>query len=463
MTGFLQRVGEAIRTRHLLRDGERVVVAVSGGVDSMVLLRALHSLAAQHRWQLVVAHFNHRLRGRSSDADERLVRRVAAQAGWPCAVASADVRAVARREGVSIEMAARRLRHEFLARAARAHRCRVVALAHHRDDQVELFFLRLLRGAGMEGLGGMAWTSPSPADARVRLVRPLLDLPKADLIEFARAGRVPFREDASNASLDVLRNRVRHELLPLLRRRYQPALDQVVLRTMDLLAADADWLDSLADDASAKGVTGRIGTTVALTRRLLRRQLLALGVAPDFDLVERLRLNRGRTVSVGSGWLQCDAAGRITSVERVAQPASDVRMVALTRAPRSEDFDGVELAWSFPARLPTGRLGTTVRVEWFDADRVGSPVLLRHWRPGDRFHPIGAPAPAKLQDLFTNAKVPRPFRHRVLVATTATGEIWWVEGLRIGEHFKLTAATRRRLRWTWKRKGPFSESCPASL
>src|SRR5208337_2330462 len=151
----------------------------SGGVDSMVLLHALHRLAKQHGWQLTVAHFNHRLRGRASDADENLVRRTAAAMKLAVVAGRADVKAFARKSKLSIEMAARKLRHEFLAREARKRKIRIVALAHHADDQVELFFLRLLRGTGGEGLAGMKWRSPLSADPRLTLVRPLLDVTKA--------------------------------------------------------------------------------------------------------------------------------------------------------------------------------------------------------------------------------------------------------------------------------------------
>src|ERR1051326_458149 len=216
-------VEETILLRRLLRRGQSLLVAVSGGIDSMVLLHVLHRLAPSYSWKLVVAHFNHRLRGRSSDADERLVRASAKRLRLPCVSERADVRTVAEGEGLSIEMAARRLRHDFLARTARARGLRAIALAHHAGDQGELFFLRLLRGARAGRLAGMKWISPSPGDARMTLVRPLLDVPKTALLEFARGEKIRFREDASNESFDAQRNRIRHELLPLLARHYQPA------------------------------------------------------------------------------------------------------------------------------------------------------------------------------------------------------------------------------------------------
>src|SRR5262245_31021571 len=186
----------------------------------MVLLDVLRELAPRARWTLAVAHLNHRLRGRSSDADGRLVRKKAKELNLRCFVEAADVRKLAVDDGISIEMAARRLRHEFLARVAREQGIQTIALAHHADDQVELFFLRLLRGTGSEGLGAMKWSNPSPEDSTVKLVRPLLGCSKMDLRRLASERKIPFREDASNTAQDIMRNRIRHDLLPLLQKHY---------------------------------------------------------------------------------------------------------------------------------------------------------------------------------------------------------------------------------------------------
>ena len=155
-----QQLESVIRAKKLFRDGQKILVAVSGGLDSMALLALLDRLAAAHRWQLTAAHFNHQLRGKSSDADELLVRQQARVLGWPVAVGRGKVKEIARRRGWSVEMAARELRHAFLARAARQRGISAVATAHHADDQVELFFLRVLRGAGSAGLAGMKWAPP---------------------------------------------------------------------------------------------------------------------------------------------------------------------------------------------------------------------------------------------------------------------------------------------------------------
>jgi len=480
-------VEERIRRHQLLPEGQAILVAVSGGPDSMALLHLLHRLAPSHRWRLKVAHLNHRLRGRSSDADERLVRRAAQALGLRLVVGQANVRQLAGAEKLSVEMAARKARHEFLARAAARSRCACIALAHHADDQVELFFLRLLRGTGAEGLAGMKWRNPSPNDPAITLVRPLLDLPKSALVDYAARMKIPFREDSTNASLEIQRNRIRHELLPLLRKNYQPALDRSILRLMEIVCAEAEFVTQAAEDwlarrrADASSVCpqeskrpGRIparrgpaqtegfdGLSLAVQRRCLQLQLLRLGVRVDFDLVEELRLNEDRPVGVyknenadrrefvavrnGQGLVQ------LRTLEPGARFAPDTVEVCLRGRAGEALFAGMSLRWRISASGARRAFRPAAGREFFDADRIGPRVRLRYWQPGDRYQPIGMAKAVKLQDRFTNQKILRDRRHRLIVAATATGEIFWVEGLRISERFKLTNSTTRRLLWRWQR------------
>jgi tRNA(Ile)-lysidine synthase len=451
---LFQRVEAAIDARRLFPARQEILVAVSGGLDSMVLLDVLRRLAVVRHWRLTAAHFNHHLRGRSSDADERLVRATCRKQGIPCIVSRADVKQIAVSRGVSVEMAAREARHGFLAKVARERGIRAIALAHHADDQVELFFLRLLRGAGTDGLAGMKWSNPSPSDKQLRLVRPMLEMTKADLLAFAASQKVLFREDTSNASLDILRNRVRHELLPLLKKSYQPALTRVIQRDMEILGAESEFLNELAGEwAGGKSSLTFGNLAVPIQRRVLQRELYTLGVEAEFDLIERLRTAPACPVTVGSVLaVRHDGQGKVHRIqlkpERFEDGLVGVDFVGKGGCGR---FGEVEWCWQIHQSRTTGLPKFSNGREWFDADKVGPMVVLRHWRPGDRFQPVGLARPVKLQDLFVNAKVPRFDRHLRIVATTEVGEIWWVEGLRIAEQFKLCPETRRRLEWRWRR------------
>jgi tRNA(Ile)-lysidine synthase len=451
---FLQRIPR------LLAKGEPALVGVSAGVDSMVLLHLLGL-----GWNIQVAHLNHRLRGKSSDADERLVRKTAEKLNLPCHVERADVKAVARKQKLSIEMAARQCRHEFFARLAAKFQIRKIALAHHADDQVELFFLRLLRGAGPQGLAGMPEMSPSSVDPSLTIIRPLLGVTKRQIRAYATEHKIPFREDATNASIAILRNRIRHKLIPLLNREYQPGVTRTILRVMDLLREESDFVSRWGERTREPFDQ----LPIALQRRRLQQQLYTAGIDTNFDLIEHLRLNPKMPIMVtpqqtvardSSGTLQVSEPTFHWSADSLSANACDWTADSLSTSiarPGSIDFSGVTIRWSSGrARRPRRavRAPAILHTESFDADKIGRTIILRRWQPGDRFHPIGMPRPVKLQDLFTNLKIPRARRHRLIVATTAKGEIFWVEGLRISEPFKLTPSTTRPFHWSWHRHDP---------
>jgi tRNA(Ile)-lysidine synthase len=444
----LEQVAKNIRERRLFRDGEHIFVAVSGGVDSIVLLHLLCRLAPAHRWRLTVTHFNHKLRGREGDSDERFVRSVAKKLNLAFSTDRADVKAHAGKTGQSIEMSARELRHGFFARTARAKKIKTIALAHNADDQVELFFLRLLRGTSVDGLSGMKWRSTSPRDVRIQLARPLLDATRKQIENFARENKLRWREDTSNKSVDFLRNRVRHELIPLLERNYQPAVRKNISRLMQLLAAEGEVLNALA------GKPKRLfeKNPPAIQRRLLQKQLLTLNIAPDFATIESLRLNPGKVVEINPATrVQRDKQGRVHHVA-VTIPTfiNRSRKLRLNAGVTKAKFGACALRF----KINQGR-GMAIQrqpnTESFDANKVGGTIVLRHWQPGDRFQPIGAKSTRKLQDMFVDLKVPKEKRHSLVVATTVGNEIFWIEGIRIAERFRLTPNTKRRLVIRWKR------------
>lgn len=455
MNDLASHVESNIAERKLFRDGQAILVAASGGVDSMVLLHLLYGLASKHHWNLTVAHFNHLLRGAQSDADEKLVRQVARKLHLPFVADRGDVRKSAQASALSLEMAGRQMRHEFLARTAVKSKIPVVALAHHADDQVELFFLRLLRGAGSDGLAGMKWTSVSPANRKVHLTRPLLDVPKSALLNYAREKKIAFREDATNASTDMQRNRIRHKLIPLLTQEYQPALAGAVLRLMDIVGGDAEFVARAA--ARWRAGAGQPAFELlpaALQRRIIQQQLTEQKLAPDFDLIERLRRQAGQSFAVNPG---CSVVRNVDGKVQL-RPAvsrgfdSNKQELSLSGGRGKTTFAGLRIWWELADDNGTKNACQEGQTEYFDARKVGRRVCLRHWQPGDRFQPIGAKSASKLQDLFTNLKVPRNERHHRVVAATSSGGIFWVEGLRMAENFKLDEKTARVLQWNWSRE-----------
>ncbi len=422
----------------LLSPGERLLVGVSGGADSVALLDVL----VAGSWRPHVCHLNHQLRGADSDADAEFVRQLAARYELPSTIESRKIAAE--------EDAARRARHEFFGSVAARTGINKLALAHTADDQVETFLLRLLRGAGVPGLVGI-W--PERRIGELRVIRPLLKVTRAEVLEYLRERKLTWREDASNADTRFTRNRVRHELLPLLEREFNPGIRDVLSRTAEILR-DEDFylLHHVARTffmASCQGdavnLKALASYPVAIQRRVLRLWLGAedeLGPRFSFEQIEAVRQL---------------ALSESPSAE-VALPEGLVvyREYDVLRKASRKDLEPIRGRWPFNMSGETvirelgGRFIVGEEGEQFDADALGTGLFVRTWENGDRFQPLGMEHEKKLQDFFVDEKVPRNQRGRTPLLCAADGRIAWVVGHRIAEPFKVTGLTRRTVRVSFK-------------
>lgn len=433
MDGFLQRLRRHW-TERFGAEPRHLVVAVSGGLDSMVLLHALHRLRRKIPWDLTVAHAHHGLRGAEADADAEWVRTECATLGLTCIVEELPVRTTAKASRESLEMAARRLRHAFLARTALGLGTAEVALAHHASDQAELILLRLLRGAGSDGLAGMRERSPSPSDHRVTLLRPFLAFDRGELERFACEQGIGHREDSTNRDLSIPRNRIRHQLIPDWMTHHSPALPRVLARIADIAAQESDYLREQARRwREAVEPDPWESLHIALQRAILRSELLERGRSAEFEAVERLRRTRtsGTTVSAH--------AARSAKAMRTSRHLSMEETTMSLEGTRGECLlpDGSRLSWKRLKRpLPFGQ-----GWEQFDAATLPGTVTWRHRRPGDRFQPLGQSRPARLQNLFINRRIPATERERLWVLDLGEGTLAWVEGFPAGERHRLRPAT----------------------
>jgi len=428
---FIDTIRETIDRHNLIPDGAKVVAGVSGGADSVALLRALHQLGIP----VTVAHLNHQLRGTESDADEQFVRDLAEELNLPVVVKNATVRQLAEGSGLSIEMAARQARHDFFAEFDNA----VVALAHHAGDQAETFILKLARGAGPEGLGGMPYYQEI---GQTRLIRPMLNIPRTEIVEWLTANGFGWREDASNTDKSFLRNRVRHTILPLLEKELNPNICETILRTMNILRAENEWMDSIVDEASslvaleephadATRLEASSTLPIAARRRLLRKWLFGQGAeSAGFDAIEKILA----LMDAGEGSTVFELNKRQRVVVEYGKPRLEHVGQAFQPAPgRLESLPHVRLTTEKGTgwRKDHGKgIGILPAEASFDAGKIGdSPIEVRSYRPGDRIAPIGMEGSRKLQDILTDQKIPRSQRPAVPVVV-CRGEIIWVPGYR---------------------------------
>lgn len=442
-----------VRKQNLFSPGETIVVAVSGGADSVALLDILSRLDDLNL-NLVVAHLNHCLRGADSDGDQEFVAALAARYGLPFAVERVDVAAAAGRKRLSLEDAGRRARYRFFDETAQARGATSIALAHHLDDQAETVLIRLLRGAGAAGLSGMA-------PARHVLKRPLLLLTRDELERYLKLRGLPHRNDASNADTAFLRNSIRHELIPLLRR-YNPKVSHRLAATAEILARDEELLEQLTETAYRRLATDEPGK-VTVAAELLMKEPRGL----------RLRLYRRCLLTLRGdlrhiAQVHLEAADRLLLSERPNARAKLPGDCFVTRCYGSLSFQtaprGAAPEWELAVsgegeyRLPDGR---TLQVLQSEPPRLldpGSPLvaylapeaapfpwLLRGFRPGDRFVPLGMEGTQKIKDLFINNKVPPADRSRIPLLVSG-GEIVWVAGIRLGDRARVKPAVGAVLR-----------------
>jgi tRNA(Ile)-lysidine synthase len=465
-----RQVRGTIARYDMLRSGDRVLVAVSGGPDSTALLALLLSLAPELRLDLHVAHLDHGWRGRASEKDAEFVRRMALRHRLPVTVGRLDPavwRARDHRQS-SREARARTLRNEFLRETALQIGARRVALGHTRDDQAESFLLRLLRGSGARGLAGIY---PVVDDL---FIRPLIEVRRPELIAYLRERRLSYRMDATNRDTRLARNRVRRRLLPMLTRQFNPAAVEALAHAADLLRDEDAYLDDVAQrqfttmaSHRADGVVLPRGALLelppALQRRVLRLALAA--VRGDLRRItlghveQTLRLlsdpHGRRTATLPDGMtivsdgtdLKITLLGAARSAAGATDDTGPCRE-ALCPVPGEVALQGFDLRLRASVLRRDEAPGNLKRPggerAYLDADLLPGPLLIRPRRPGDRFVPLGGPGTRKVKSFLIDRKVPVDERGRIPLVLSGA-RIAWVVGHAIDDRFKVTPRTRRVL------------------
>jgi tRNA(Ile)-lysidine synthase len=443
------RMLRTIRAHGMMDRGDRVVVAVSGGPDSVALLYLLVELRRRLGIQLHVAHLDHGLRGDASRADARYTRRLARRLGLPATVERAHL---PDRPNGGLEEAARTVRYHFLERVAAEHQARRIATGHTADDQAETVLMRLIRGAGSEGLAGI------PA-VRSGIVRPLIEVRRPQIERYLRRRRLRPRRDATNLQLDRLRNRVRHELIPLLEGHYQPNIIGILNRIARLEGEERDYfrgragkmLQNRAEEVSnAKIMLDLSGfeNYFKIVKKYLFRELIGR-LKGDLDGIEAVHLEQltelAERSSMGSrltlpGGIMAERAGdALILFFHPSEPfCQEVKL------PGRAYLEGP--GWKFSSRLLEKDRRFRLPAEgdayqaFFDWSRLRGPYVLRSRRPGDRFRPLGRRGSCKLSDFFIDRKIPRALRDDLPLLAGRDGIIWVVGG-EIGEPFKVSKST----------------------
>jgi tRNA(Ile)-lysidine synthase len=444
---ILNTFRKTIQKYRLLEPGDRVLVAFSGGPDSMALLSLLLEVQPSMSLQLSLAHFNHRLRPGAA-ADEEFSRQIAEQFRLPIQVGSADVRGFARKAGLNLEEAGRLLRYDFLKRAAVSAGANKIATGHTRNDQAETFLMRLFRGSGRRGLAGIF-----PAlDGLV--IRPLLEVERRELESYLKRKRVAFRRDESNSDRRYLRNRIRLELIPFLEKRFGHDVVSRLGRAAAIARDEEDLLEQTTRRKYQKVILVRDGRPSlraylltalppGLARRVVRQFILELkgnlrGISFQ-DVESVLHLKEGKELRLKKDLTLRREAGLIF---RRVHPAQKIRYHYSWDGSRALEIK--ELGFAFRGKRLRKNAALDFNNEdrcYLDCGKLRFPLIVRNRQPGDRYRPLGAPGQKKLKEIFRAKGVPPSERDKRPVFLSG-GEIVWAPGLPVSENFKVRATTR---------------------
>jgi tRNA(Ile)-lysidine synthase len=455
---LLKKVQNTLTTHRMLQAGDRVLVALSGGPDSVALCHILYELRQTYRVELVTAHVHHGLRGSEADQDASFVQNLARQLGLPIVVQRVNVHSWRKEHGGSLQMAARALRYQCLHQIMVNEGASKLALGHNADDQAEEILLRIFRGAGQRGLSGM------PPCNRKGVIRPLLECHRHEITSYLENRNLACRQDESNLKPWCQRNLLRLELLPKLQQDFNSNLSATLLRTSNIFREEEEFWESLLsewlDQYSAESEDGEIRLPIgplmethpAMQKRLLRRavekvkgDLRSFGFHHTEILLQLCRSAAANSLIDLPGevkaeknysWLTIrlhlqtpeDFSYEIAGPGSYPFPCLNHRMVL--------EYAAADLATEF-GRHPTEAL--------VDLDRISFPLVLRSSKAGDRFRPLGLGGGKKLKKFFIDAKIPRSQRRRIPILCSGE-QIIWVVGLRLDDRVKVTAKSSRLLR-----------------
>ena len=440
---MLEQFQAYINRYHLLAEGDKVILALSGGIDSMVLA----DLLLKAKVEFVAAHCNFHLRGEESDGDEKYVREYAERHGIQCFVKHFDTEQYATEQGISIEMAARDLRYAWFEELRQRLGYDKIAVAHHVDDQAETFFMNLLRGAGLRGLKGM-----QPQNGAI--IRPLLWVSREQIHQYALKNQIIWREDHTNAESVYLRNKIRNQLLPVFDELH-PDARQGLYKSLEHLASENELYRELLSEKFSQIVEEQDDVFViarrndeAIQPQLLFEWLRQFGFNTDqcrfiFDSMQTGIGNK--YYSPTHQLVICRNELQLSEIKSVKD--EEIRI----EAGQEELTSPIHLCFSQFEKTGDFVIDKSPNVALLDANKIQFPLTLRHWRHGDRFHPLGMKGSKLLSDFFVDQKFTEAQKANVFLLVSDDDEVLWVVGHRIDDRYKVTSETKSILRCDTKR------------
>ncbi|MBI5324054.1 MAG: tRNA lysidine(34) synthetase TilS [Ignavibacteriae bacterium] len=453
---LLKKVENYLINELFVENGDKLVIAVSGGVDSIVLLNLIYQLSFIYNFKIIPAHFNHKLRGKRADDDEKFVKSICNDYKLKCISGKGDVRQYAGKNSLSIEHAARVLRYNFLERVAHENNCSLVATAHTLDDMTETFFLNLLRGSGITGLCGIP--KKRLLTKKVSLIRPLINITKDELKSYANKKGLKWSEDESNKLMNFTRNKIRKKLIPLIREDFEPGINEKIQRTTSLLSGAERYIKDYVAELTEKIITNRTSDGFAIKLGLfnslddfIQGELIEHLITTKYHQspltmanIERLKdlseSKIGTIVDISKDLFALKDRNKliISKKRKNAQ-----RRIELKKEDETE-FTGMKIILK-EVKKKDVIFNQSVNIEYLDYDLIPQRLILRSWEKGDVFNPLGMKGKMKVSDFLINNKVSILDKKEILLLSTGK-DIVWVCGMRIDDKYKVTNQTLRYLK-----------------
>jgi tRNA(Ile)-lysidine synthase len=445
-----QRVVKFILNKKLIDAGDRILVALSGGADSVFLLEFLTKYKRRFNLELAAFHLNHNLRGKEAIIDEQFCKSLTVQKRILYFSASKNVKLFAKRNRMSLEEAGRELRYSEMLKIAKTYNYKKIATAHNADDNTETVLLNLIKGTGIKGLSGIP-------EKREKIIRPILVLSKREILDYLHSKKINYRTDSSNIENDYHRNYLRNEIIPLIKEKLNPQFDSAVFRTSDIIRGYSSIIDEQVNNVVKKAIEYKQQKLIINLKHLEENDVRLYGdvvrksVRKYFNedlesanISELLNLIKAQTGS------EIKFSNRIVAVKErdsiiIYVKKSYVRNTKQVEIKIGErkQFEGKSVSISM---FNSNKLSfyNTLKKEYISKDNINSSFILRRWKDGDRFYPLGMKNSKKLSDFLTEQKVRSSEKKEQLVLTNA-GKIVWVVGIRIDERYKISAETKKVL------------------
>ncbi|KEI09956.1 tRNA(Ile)-lysidine synthetase [Clostridium sp. K25] len=455
---MIEKVIHTIKQNNMFEVGDKVVVAVSGGPDSICLLHILYKLKEKIGISIVAAHINHCLRGEEADKDEEYVRKFCENLNIQCFVKKEDVHKISKDRGISCEMAGREVRYDFFSEVLNNVRANKIAVAHNANDQAETILMRMLRGTGLEGLIGIRAVRDNI------FVRPIIDITRDEIEDYCYVNNLNPRIDKTNLENIYTRNKIRLELIPYIQKNFNSDVIEVLNRFSDTVKIDNDYLNKVSLEKYNKYCKGEKDKVIikeevfkeheAILTRVIRMALKELkGNLNNFDkghiydIIDIQKKSTGKFIMLPKNIRVLNNYGDINLYKNNNKINIDKGKQEYNLVINKENIldNGLKITLDIINNVEDTKFDKSSLIKYFDYDKINRDIKLRYRNNGDKFVPLGMKGTKKLKDLFINLKIPKEKRD-IIPLIVFDDEISWIVGYRISDKFKINKNTKRILK-----------------